>query len=217
MKLRSSLLFACMLIVPGIAMFSHKIPPEVRRAMREQAWKPALEMLAGMAGGAPAATENSPLSPPVASPAPPPAADVIAATSNPTPARQPAAPLTAPPARLAPASAFASVPEPARPLKPTADVRSVRSAVESRLADLGAVSFDCLPSPDGGPYRCSCRVAADPSGQLQRVFQSADPDPAAAMQNLLGQVQFWKQRLAARPAGENPLRPAAPGQAAIVR
>ena len=213
MKLRSSLLFACMLIVPALAMFSHKIPPEVRRAMREQAWKPALEMFAGMAGVTPAAAEKPPVSPPVASPARPAVADVIAATPDPTSAPPPAAP----PARLAPASAFASVPEPARPLKPSADVRSVRSAVESRLTDLGAVSFDCLPSPDGGPYRCSCRVAADPSGQLQRVFQSADPDPAAALQNLLGQVQFWKQRLAARPAGENPLRPTSPGQAALVR
>jgi hypothetical protein len=52
---------------------------------------------------------------------------------------------------------------------------------------------------DGGLHRCSCRVAADPSGQLQRVFQSSGRDPAAAMQQLLEQVEVWKERIASSP------------------
>jgi hypothetical protein len=49
-------------------------------------------------------------------------------------------------------------------------------------------------------HRCSCRVAADPSGQLQRVFQSSGRDPVVAMQQLLGQVEAWKERIASSPS-----------------
>lgn len=34
MKIRSALLFACMLVVPAMAMFSHRIPADVRAAAR---------------------------------------------------------------------------------------------------------------------------------------------------------------------------------------
>lgn len=36
MKTRSALLVAFMIIVPAVAMFSHRIPPDVRRSIREQ-------------------------------------------------------------------------------------------------------------------------------------------------------------------------------------
>jgi hypothetical protein len=219
MKLRSSLLLACMLVVPALAMFSHKIPPEVRRAVRQRVWDPAIEMVAGVAGSAPKAADNAPLAPSV----PPAPAGQIAAVPDRQPALDiqpapsPIASAPTPPTRSVPASVFTSATEAARPVRPSVDAGSVRTMVESRLADLGAVAFDCTPAPDGGLHRCSCRVAADPSGQLQRVFQSADPDPAVAMQNLLGQVQFWKQRLASRATGDNPLRPKSPGQSTLVR
>jgi hypothetical protein len=54
-------------------------------------------------------------------------------------------------------------------------------------------------------------VPADPSGQLQRVFQSSNPDPVVALKNLHGQVQFWKHRLATRPDSGNPLRASGDG------
>ncbi|MEI6037948.1 MAG: hypothetical protein WCQ91_08500, partial [Planctomycetota bacterium] len=41
MKFRSLLLFACMVFVPLMAMFSHKIPSGFREAVRQQIWNPA--------------------------------------------------------------------------------------------------------------------------------------------------------------------------------
>lgn len=73
-------------------------------------------------------------------------------------------------------------------------------SVADRLRGLGAVSVECVPLAGGPLHRCSCRVAADSSGQLQRVFQTSNVDPATGMRNLLGQVQFWKHQLAARTA-----------------
>lgn len=76
------------------------------------------------------------------------------------------------------------------------DLATVRAGVEDKLRALGAVSFECGPMSGGALHRCSCRVPADRTGQLQRVFQSSNTDPAVALKNLLGQVQFWKHRLA---------------------
>lgn len=75
------------------------------------------------------------------------------------------------------------------------DASIVHTEVGRQLAALGAVAFECTAMPTGGLHRCSCRVPADPSGQLHRVFQSSNPDPVVALKNLLGQVQFWKHRL----------------------
>lgn len=97
-------------------------------------------------------------------------------------------------------------PDPAPPTSPVPtappageDLALVRASVEDKLQSLGAVSFECAPLASTGLHRCSCRMPADPSGQLQRVFQSSNPDPVVALRNLLGQVQFWKHRLASRP------------------
>jgi len=45
MKLRSSLLIACMVIVPLLAMFSHKIPRQARAAAREHVWNPVQQAI----------------------------------------------------------------------------------------------------------------------------------------------------------------------------
>ncbi|MEI7862329.1 MAG: hypothetical protein WCJ21_06840 [Planctomycetota bacterium] len=45
MKLRSSLLIACMVIVPLLAMFSHKIPTQARAAAREHVWNPVQQAI----------------------------------------------------------------------------------------------------------------------------------------------------------------------------
>ena len=42
MKVRTCLLFACMIIVPGLAMFSHRVPAEIRSATRCAIWDPIL-------------------------------------------------------------------------------------------------------------------------------------------------------------------------------
>jgi len=109
-----------------------------------------------------------------------------AAPADSRPSAGPAA--SGPPAELAAATVAADPP----------------ATVEEQLRNLGAVSIACVPLAGGTIHRCSCRVAADPSGQLQRVFQTSNPDPSVGMRNLLGQVQFWKHRLASMAAPREP-------------
>jgi hypothetical protein len=44
----------------------------------------------------------------------------------------------------------------------------------------------------------SCRVAVDPAGELQRVFQAAGDDASAALGRLVSEVEAWKYRTASR-------------------
>lgn len=202
MKLRSCLLFACMAIVPLVAMFSHKIPRD---------WRLAAQRLAR--GEAPA-----PPTPQLPAPMPP-AAEPMAATPQ---QQRSATPELPPPTRVAgPAEPALTLVEVAQPMSPVAmspdaatgpaDTARSRLMIEDQLRALGAVSIECVPMMQGTSHRCSCRVPADPSGQLQRVFQSSNPDPVVALKNLHGQVQFWKHRLAMRPDVANPLRTSGDG------
>jgi hypothetical protein len=40
MKVRTSLIFACMIVVPCLALFSHRVPGELRARMRSCLWPP---------------------------------------------------------------------------------------------------------------------------------------------------------------------------------
>jgi len=40
MKVRTSLIFACMTVVPSLALFSHRVPAELRARMRSCLWQP---------------------------------------------------------------------------------------------------------------------------------------------------------------------------------
>ena len=212
MKLRSCLLLACMAIVPLVAMFSHKIPRD---------WRLAAQRLAR--GEAP--VPPTPQSPPPVPPAPVATAAVpVAATPPPqrtaapaVPPLVPAVPPAEPALRLVDvAKPMSHVPTSPVPTSPAgapgpADTARDRLMIEDQLRALGAVSIECVPMMQGTSHRCSCRVPADPSGQLQRVFQSSNPDPVVALKNLHGQVQFWKHRLAMRPDVANPLRTSGDG------
>lgn len=86
---------------------------------------------------------------------------------------------------------------------------ATRAAVERQLAELGALGFDFIPADPGCPrHRCSCRLPADPSGQLQRVFQSANEDPEVALGQLVVEVKAWQRRSL---AGAAPGMPATAG------
>jgi hypothetical protein len=207
MKLRSCLLLACMAIVPLVAMFSHKIPRD---------WRLAAQRLA---------RGEAPVPPTPQSPAPVPPAPVATAAvpvaATPPPQRSAAPPVpplvpAVPPGE--PALALVDVAKPMSPVPTSpaaapgpADTARDRLMIEDQLRALGAVSIECVPMMQGTSHRCSCRVPADPSGQLQRVFQSSNPDPVVALKNLHGQVQFWKHRLAMRPDVTNPLRTSGDG------
>jgi hypothetical protein len=174
MKLRSCLLVACMAVVPVLAMFSHKIPREWRLAAQRFARGEGCARVENVARGG-----------------------ELARVEEPARSGEPAVPLVATPAPAPPPPTTAVVM--ASGSSPSADPAVLRAEVERQLAALGAVSFAWARLPSGGLHRCSCRVSADPSGQLQRVFQSSNPDPTVALKNLLGQVQFWKHRLANLP------------------
>lgn len=178
MKIRTFLLLACMIVVPMLAMFSHKIPPDFRQAARRHLWEPAQRALAG--------GETAPEPAVVASM---PTVAISETPVAPNPASPDRAPSFGEPGPAPSALARAAATPPASPRE-----------IESRLAALGGFAVECVPvTGDGGMHRSSCRVAADPSGQLQRVFQSSGRDPAAAMQQLLEQVEVWKERMASNP------------------
>lgn len=267
MRFRSLLLFACMIVVPLLAMFSHRIPPELRTAVRNRFWVPARQAIAGVLDIEPPTHPVAPrLDAVSATPGPAVTIAVAPASASATAPAEPgpidgggaAAPslVVMPTVKLAPVDAIAvaggaaggglsvpastaatlerdppppemegpstspaiaqiapeppamprlsaerldhePMPAPARSME--SEIR-VRRAVEERLAALGAISFDCQPlQGTDGIHRCSCRVAADPTGQLQRVFQSSGPDAVSAMSTLLDQVTAWKQRIGSRP------------------
>jgi len=193
MKCRSIILVACMLIVPSLAMFSHKIPAEVRASMR----RGLRDSLAGWIGQPGDAAPPAPLEPPPEfwpARAAEPQSSATALTT--------AAPATG---GLAPVSDRTAASVAAPPLVAQLADRSRQArdqhSIESRLKDLGAVSFDCQPLADSaGLYSCSCRVPIDTTGQLQRVFQATGSDPVTAADALLQQVTAWRQRAAAQPA-----------------
>lgn len=208
MKCRSLLLVTCMLIVPLLAMFSHKIPGDVRAAMRR-----GLRDVLGHCLGQPAEAGV-----PVSAPAPAVAADgigrseLVVATAA---ARSDTdAVAAATPAAKAPAGDAGASPSLVAQLADRSRQARDQQSLESRLRDLGAVALDCQQLPGtGGLYSSSCRVPVDASGQLQRVFQATGPDPLAASESLAQQVAAWRQRAvdhtpaagpAATTAGQSP-------------
>lgn len=194
MKFRSLILVACMLIVPALAMFSHHIPAEVRAAVRRTLRETVADCL-----GRPAEASGPQPSPADRSF---PSSGAEVGLVRPTPV---AAGTGATAAGLRPIddpAADAAVPSQlvAQLADRSRQARDQQS-IETRLRDLGAVSFDCQPLPGvEGQHSSSCRVPVDSSGQLQRVFQAAGPSPAAASENLIQQVAAWRQRAATQPA-----------------
>jgi hypothetical protein len=184
MKFRSALLFACMLVVPALAMFSHRVPADWRTAVRDAVSR----TVASWTTGAPAdptpvaASAAAPASP--ALPAPRPVAPPVAATPLPP---RPAPPVVG--------GGFRALPPP----QPADD----RDDARRELARLGALGIECRPLH--GLHVASCSVALDASGQLLRVFQASGPDPDAATRTLLADVTAWRSRVAAgQPAAGDP-------------
>jgi hypothetical protein len=171
MRVRSLLLVVCMVVVPALAMFSHHVPPDVAAAIRQ--------FVSGRQP--PRSTKATPAIPSPASPTtagqaarPPPSSPVAAATAT-----APLPPATVPATMAVPASG--------------------RRAIEDRLLELGATAIECQPLPGGsGTLLASCRVAADASGQLQRLFQAVGPEPTVALETLRSEVEAWRRRTAAR-------------------
>ncbi len=163
---------ACMIIVPALAMFSHRLPAHVRATVRSCVWEPVETWVASLTkGGEMITTETVVIGP----------KDPADTTSHP-PADATASPVAA-------ASAVAT--------PPAAVPSPVPAALHNRstLATLGAVAVECRPF-DGarGTFVASCRVAVDESGQLHRVFQAAGQSPDEALTALEQAVRGWQSR-----------------------
>lgn len=172
MKVRTSLLFACMIIVPGLAMFSHRVPAEVRTATRCALWDPILAWAEGW-------------SQPAADAQDPPAGMSQPAVAEPTPLAGPT---------HTPGSDFGGLSRGGG-----SDAAPLAGDATERLVGLGASAVECRPlDPSAGTYVASCRIAMDASGQLHRVFQAAGTSPAQAVSSLADQVEQWRARLAVR-------------------
>jgi len=173
MKLRSALLIACLIVVPLLAMVSHKIPAATRAAVKEKLWS----LIVG--AHVPAAVQPATAVPAAGEPTP-----SIDPFSRPWEQTAPTPPTAPPPTILVGAESSLPIGE-----------ANARESLEARLRALGATQIDWTPAQGGdGLHRCSCRIPAEPTGQLHRVFQAAAADPLAALDNLVGQVSAWSMR-----------------------
>lgn len=172
MKLRSALLVACMLVVPAVALFSHRIPADMRKAVREAvgrgvAWWQVPNEAEAMVDS--------------------PAAPIVAAA--PESGRMNSLPAESPPIVAEPILVGL---QPGQAVQPRRDL-------ERRLEELGGTAFECRPMQGlGGMHVASCRVPLDASGQLMRVFQASGAGADEATRTLVSDVAAWKQRMALR-------------------
>ena len=186
MKIRSALLVAFMIAVPAAAMFSHRIPADVRRSIRDQVGRLTAALT------------------------PPSSAEGGGRMAGGKESTSPEGPVVAAAVAAGPASGAAS--GTATPLVAAAETDG--NDVSGRLARLGAIGFECRPiAGGGGEHMASCSVPLDGSGQLLRVFHVTGGDAHAAANCLLDDVVAWRdraglQRAAAEPAraGGQPLR-----------
>lgn len=190
MTFRTCILLACMLVVPGLAMFSHRLPVELRATLRQQVWVPVQ--------GAVHATAKA-LS--LTSDPPPAAASPVVAAATPV--------LTTTPAAVTPAAAPAppSAPRPPTPASLSPPARVVMPTVS--LAPANAIVDQ--PAPQGN----GLAVPTATSRAAERSFtQPSAPQRAAALAEQASQAAAPPEPavggLMSLPQREPPLRHMAP-------
>lgn len=188
MKIRSCVLIICMVVVPGLALFSHLTPPAARDLIRHMLREPLRLGVRALAEAIPSGAVSGPR-----------AEAMVSAPSEPEP-------LAAASSPRAPANAGESSPSSAA--QPSSAMETPRSPAEwavlgdlrHELASLGATAIDCRPQPgDPAGYVSRCRIGIDPEGQLHRMFHGRGADAPAAMQSLVEQVRAWQTRQASGP------------------
>jgi hypothetical protein len=90
MKVRTCVIFACMTIVPALAMFSHHLPAGVRESLRTRLWEPVEDWVASLTNREPAKARTTASAPTVEAP-----------SATPTAPAPEALPTATPPAALA--------------------------------------------------------------------------------------------------------------------
>jgi hypothetical protein len=176
-----------MIVVPAAAMFSHRIPADIRRAMRVRVGEFLASVASVTGAAAPSGTDGR----------------SVPGAARPEGEAIPTASTTGEPAPLV-AAADAVPPRQPQP----APVPAV-AAVDGRLADLGAVAFECRPVAGGAGHQATCSVPLDASGQLLRVFHATGADGPAATAALIADVAAWRGRFEPRRAAVvSPVGPA---------
>ena len=183
MKTRSALLVVFMIAVPAAAMFSHRIPADVRRSLRQQvgrltaAVSPAQTVVSGTGRAEPVAATTS---------------------GEPGPDPRVASQAQAPPRPVSP------------PAGPRAGDREIAGEL-ARLGAIGFECRPIAGGR--GEHVASCSVPLDGSGQLLRVFHVTGGDARSATASLLDDVTAWRDRVGApsaavapAAAGARPLR-----------
>ena len=184
MKFRSLLMFACMIIVPMIAMFSHKLPAELRNAMSSVVLNPAIELIESLALSAEANEPDR-----ASEFAAPPAGPLLADRTDSTPPQ----PVT--PTEWADTDTASFHQQHAQPARQSVGLDQA-SALRQQLAAAGVHRLLIEPASDGSrSVRGSCRLPVDAEGQLQRLFHASGGTETETLTELVEQVGRWHQRL----------------------
>lgn len=187
MRFRSLLMFACMIIVPMIAMFSHKLPPELRNTISSVVLNPTIDLIESLALSAKAEEPDQ-----AREFAAPPAGPLLADRADSSPTR-----LATPIERADPVTATLHQQYP-RPAQQSLG-HDQASALRQQLAAAGVCRLLIEPAGDGSrSVRGSCRLPVDAEGQLQRLFHASGATETETLTQLIEQVGHWHRRLGTR-------------------
>lgn len=178
MKFRTFLMFVCMIVVPMIAMFSHKVPTAMRTACGELLIAPINYFAEIIFHPSVASSTDQEIA-------------VFDTTSD--------VPLLAHQHNHLDISdnqnTSAESALPHQPQYPTA-METPASAYRDQLIAAGAHRLLVEPATDSsGGYHGSCRVSVDAQGELQRLFHARASTKSATLEKLLQQVRHWQQRV----------------------
>jgi len=178
MKFRTFLMFVCMIVVPMIAMFSHKVPPAMRTACGELFIAPIdyfAEIIFRPSVASPKGEEMAVLDT---------TPDVSLLASQDT--------------NLEKLNKQNTTTESAlshHPQHPT-KMETPASSCRNQLIAAGVHRLLVEPATDSsGGYHGSCRISVDTQGELQRLFHARALTESATLEKLLQQVRHWQQRV----------------------
>jgi hypothetical protein len=111
-------------------------------------------------------------------------------------------PATLPPLPAAPPFA---VPDAGPPSDPKIDERTIArlQQIRERLEQLGA-EYVLVDMQDSGRFRFHCRMLVDPRTRYSRPFDATSFDPIVAGEQVLGEVEKWRQTASISPAVATP-------------
>ena len=181
MKFRTFLMFICMIIVPMIAMFSHKVPTAMRTAcgellvapisyFSEIIFRPPVTSSTGQEISLFDTAPNVPL--------------LVNRDSH---------------LDISDDRNTSTESSLLKRTQPPTEVKTPTSSCRDQLIAAGIHRLLVEPASDSsGGYHGSCRIAVDAQGELQRLFHAHAPTESATLEELLQQVRHWQQQVSVR-------------------